>query len=207
MERNGFSSLRVVISPASLIMLALMLLLLPIQWVLAVLIAALVHEAFHWLFLCALGGDVLEIRIGCRGVTMCSQPLSFTREGICALAGPVGSFLLLFAARWFPRVAICGVIHGLYNLLPLLPMDGGRVLRALIYHIFPPPRARRIFQRVHRFLWTLLSIVFMLAFAKTGIYALLLGIFLVRRILWENPLAKKPFWRYNRSTINNEVRL
>jgi hypothetical protein len=48
------------------------------------------------------------------------------------VAGPAGSFLLLFVARWLPLVAICGFIQGSYNLLPLGTMDGGRVVACLL---------------------------------------------------------------------------
>ena len=54
------------------------------------------------------------------------------RELICILAGPAASLLLLCLARIFPRVAICGLIQGCYNLLPIAPLDGGRALHCLL---------------------------------------------------------------------------
>lgn len=207
MEHRKSSKVSIQISAGVFLMLAGMLLLIPVQWVLAVVIAAIVHESCHAIAIELLGGNVKVIHIGCRGVVMETDPLTYPREGICAFAGPIGSFALLLLVHWFPRTAICGAIHGLFNLIPLLPLDGGRVLRALIYQILSPPVARKVFRILHRCVWICVCLGCVMLFSKGGIVLLFLGILLLHRILTENPLAKKPFWRYNRRNIDNEVRL
>ncbi len=113
------------------LMLAAMLLVLPLQWVLAVALAALVHELCHALAVFLCGRRVDGIMLGARGAEMAVDGLTPGKELFCALAGPIGSLLLLFLARRFPRLAICGAFHGIYNLLPVYPLDGGRALRCL----------------------------------------------------------------------------
>ena len=117
------------ISAGGCIFLALMLLCVPLKWIAAAVLAAFIHECFHYLAIKLCAGSVDGIRMGAEGMRMHIAPMSEGKELICALAGPAGGFLLLFVSKWFPRTALCGVIHSFYNLLPLYPLDGGRALR------------------------------------------------------------------------------
>ena len=110
---------------------ALWVLLLPPLWGLGALFAAAVHELCHLMAVLLCGGQILEFSIEPLGARMRITPLSPGREALCALAGPVGSFCLLLLAERFPETAICGLIQGGYNLLPIYPLDGGRFLACL----------------------------------------------------------------------------
>lgn len=114
-----------------LLFLALLLLTLPAAWVISAIFAAAVHELSHYIALRLLGGKVLSLRIGAGGTVMETTPLARRKEALCALAGPVGSLCLLFFARWIPKVAICGAIQGIFNLMPIYPLDGGRLVRCI----------------------------------------------------------------------------
>lgn len=119
---------------------ALALLILPLRWLYAAAVAAVFHECCHYLALGLCGVRVFGITIGSGGVVMETEPMTDAQELFCALAGPCGSFLLLLFIRVFPELGICAGIQGLYNLLPLFPLDGGRALRSLLGLICPGRR-------------------------------------------------------------------
>ncbi len=130
-------SIKLRITAAGCIGLALMLLVLPLRWILAWIAASAFHEGCHALAVKLCGGHVGAVDIDCVGADMSVTGISGSRELICALAGPIGALLLLLAAKWIPATAVCAVFQSAYNLLPLFPMDGGRALRCLAELLLP----------------------------------------------------------------------
>lgn len=118
--------------------LALLILLLPLKWIVAALLAAVIHELSHFLAVKACGGRLRGFSVGMGGAVMETDPMSPGKELLCILAGPTGGLSLLLLVRWFPRLAVCGAMHSVYNLLPIYPLDGGRAIRCLS-HLFLRP--------------------------------------------------------------------
>lgn len=138
-----FGKSTVTVSGGLCIAVALMLLVLPLRWLLACLLAATFHELCHWVAIRLCHGYVVGLRVGEGGATMETLPMDRGKEVICALAGPLGGLLLLLFARYIPRTAICALVQSAYNLLPLFPLDGGRALRGVLSILLPPKHAQR----------------------------------------------------------------
>ena len=98
------------------------------------LLAAAVHEAGHLLILHLSGGRLHRLVLtGCGAVLHCALPADrFACAAVC-LAGPAASFALTAAAgaagAW--RLAGASALLGLFNLLPMPPLDGGMALSHL----------------------------------------------------------------------------
>jgi Zn-dependent protease len=125
------------IDPAVYFWLAGLFLFLPLDWVLSAITAALLHEFCHMAVLRFLGGKIQKIRIATGGCLIESSPNGKWQAMLSILAGPMGSLSLLFFRSFIPKIAVCGLIQGAYNLLPLLPLDGGNALQILLYSLCP----------------------------------------------------------------------
>jgi len=130
--------MKIHIAENTYIYLVIVLFLVPFPWLFAWLTAVCIHEFCHWLSVRLFGGSVYSLTIGITGANMICQPLTNRKLLISVLSGPIGGFLLVLTAKWFPRLALCSWILSVYNLLPLLPLDGGRALQILMkgHHYF-----------------------------------------------------------------------
>ena len=125
------------VEPCFWVYFAIMLLVLPFPWVLGFTVAAAVHELGHLGMLRLCGKNILSVRICTFGVVISAEALSKREELLCAAAGPGCGLLLLLLARWFPVVGICALLQSVYNLLPVYPFDGARILDCLFGLFFP----------------------------------------------------------------------
>ena len=116
---------------------AALVLILPLPWLLAAFLAAVIHELCHAAAVVLLGGTVHRLRVGIGGARMEVRLPGRTGEMLAALAGPAGSLMLLLLCRRMPRLAVCGLVQGLFNLLPVCPLDGGRALHCILEGICP----------------------------------------------------------------------
>lgn len=127
---------RLRISPLAPLLLALFVWLSSPALLGALLLAALCHELGHYAALRRLGGWVRELRISVWGAEMrLGGRLSYGGELLAAAAGPAVNLLLgaAFSAaggrhELLYLLAGAQLVLGLFNLLPILPLDGGRIL-------------------------------------------------------------------------------
>ena len=133
--RHSGVDIHIEISGVCCIWAALLFLILPVPWILAAFSAAVFHEMSHILAVFLSGGHITRLRIGVDGAVIDISELSEIRQFLCVLAGPVGSLLLLFIGDQLPKLAFCGIIQGVFNLLPVYPLDGGRLCRLVVQKI------------------------------------------------------------------------
>lgn len=106
----------------------------------ALLLAAAVHEAGHLAALRALGGRLAGFRAdACGAVLEPAGALTPAGEILCAAAGPLAGAAGALALSALGRAGAGDVLTlaagmslglSLFNLLPVLPLDGGRILCA-----------------------------------------------------------------------------
>ncbi len=177
------------VDPWGCIFGALLLLLVPLRWLFAAVLAALIHECFHILAICLYGNHVLGIQIGLGGTIIETDVSGGMQELLCAMAGPLGSLLLLTLCHHFPELALCAGVQGTFNLIPIYPLDGGRALQCLLTMLFPR-EADRIGKRVT---WSVFLLLFIICFyaavrLSLGLFPVLLALILAVKVI----LRKKP---------------
>lgn len=123
---------KITIRPGGYIGCAAAILILPLRWLCCAAIAAIVHELAHITVLCLLQIPIWQVDIGLSGAKIHIPDLSPGQEILCAAAGPVASLMLLFLTPIAPMAAFFGFMQGLFNLLPIYPLDGGRIFRGIL---------------------------------------------------------------------------
>lgn len=125
------------IDPWAYLFAAALLLMLPLKWVLAAFLAAAFHELCHMAAVKCMGGHIKALRLTSRGMQMDVRLPGKKQEFAAAVAGPLGSFFLAFLYRWIPEISVCACIQGIYNAMPIYPLDGGRALACLTDYYLP----------------------------------------------------------------------
>lgn len=131
------------------------------------LVAAAVHEFGHVIAIKLCGGKIDAICLGAFGaqINMKLYPiLSYKREIAIALAGPfVGAIFGVLSSFWGNyTLAGFSIVLTVFNLLPALPLDGGRAIKFATLLLFDESGQRVISKTLNA-----LSAVFV---AALGIY-------------------------------------
>lgn len=118
------------------------------RWMLLLWLAAALHEGGHLLALRLFGGQAAQLRFRLSGLEIRYRGagLSYGRETAVALAGPAANLLwaagISLANRGWQAPMLhlfcgCHLALALFNLLPALPLDGGRALSCLLCSRWP----------------------------------------------------------------------
>tara|TARA_R110002096_G_scaffold433381_2_gene651978 strand:+ start:20973 stop:21716 length:744 start_codon:yes stop_codon:yes gene_type:complete len=156
--------------------------------------SVILHELGHALAARKLGVGVSSIELHFFGgvASLTSQPKSANDEAIIAAAGPAVSFALaalgyaLFAGTGLAVFGLLGAVNlviAIFNLLPALPMDGGRIFRALLSKRVGFTRATEVSVTISR--------VVAVGFGVVGLAFMQLQLLLLAFVLWSMGSAEK----------------
>lgn len=142
------------ISAAAILLAALIYFIADVDKILALLIPALFHELGHVFTLRLLGLRISGFRAELKG--LCIGYSGYTGalgHALTAAAGPLWGLIYAMAAsllaqrlacQWLELSAGVSLLLSLFNLLPALPLDGGRILYALSSPFMSEASARRL---------------------------------------------------------------
>lgn len=121
----------------------LLFLFLPIPTVIAVFISILVHELSHAYVADRLGWMVSGVHIDLFSGSAAIDTNIHERDSIPVVAaGPISNLILaaisflvaiVFPTTFFATMIVVNILLFLFNILPIYPMDGGRLLRDSLY--------------------------------------------------------------------------
>ncbi len=143
------------VSPGFALTLAALFLIGPRELAAAMLTAAALHECGHLALLAAFRVPVEGVRLNALGAVIHAPGaarLSYGRELAVTLAGPAVNLLFAPSIAALAHAASCArgylfagahLALGLYNLLPILPLDGGRALYLSAAWSFGPTAGAR----------------------------------------------------------------
>lgn len=149
-------------------------------------LAALAHELAHAAAILLCGGRIHALTLRFADVRMQTGGLSYRQELICALAGPFCNLACCVLLRGVSAAfAAFSLVLGAYNLLPILPLDGGRALRCALLMRLQPDAAERICRAVGVAVCALLALagVWLGVMRRAGFWPLGMASFLLLRLL------------------------
>ena len=174
--------------------------------------AMALHELGHLLALRSYGVAVTGLSITALGCVLQTRPMSWRSEALCAAAGPGASLLAaLILAQLQPKLALVSLALGLFNLLPLWPLDGGRILRSLLLRRYLPDTVQRIEMVVSGILGAVAAALALFAAGALhlGLWPAVLAAAILGRAGWarreEKAVAKKARRRYNKRTNEGTI--
>lgn len=149
-----YNPVRIIVSPAVPVVLAVFICLSSSAILSAIILAALCHELGHYMTVRLLGGWVDSVTFSALGAEMQiadERRLSYGREILATAAGPMVNLLLSVLMATAGRYAaifylFAGVqlVLGIFNLLPITPLDGGSILWLFVAWISDPYTADRV---------------------------------------------------------------
>ena len=111
------------------------------------LLAVSVHELGHLIALRKCRVPIKSVCLNICGAVIETEQMRYGKDWLCAAAGPLfGVILGVCLLRYVTEGAMISLILSAVNVLPLYPLDGGRMICAFAYSCFPECTAKWIVQ-------------------------------------------------------------
>ena len=181
-ERNFIlkTIFRISVHPFAAAGLFLLLFVSPPSYAFAVLSSVILHELGHTLMAGLFHKKPISVRIMPTGISILLPPASsYAEEFLIAAAGPLMNLLYALLCGFLPygiggTVRSVSLLLAMLNLIPLAPLDGGRILSSLLSPLFGTAFSERISDFFSLLLLALLWILSLYIFFYSGVNFMLL---------------------------------
>lgn len=114
-----------------------------------VLLAAVLHEGGHLLAAKGIGLSVRHLALDFTGANLdfYRKTTSYAQDLLLCLSGPAVNFFFVTLSvlfHWNPLFLAAHLLLGIFNLMPIIPLDGGKALYAFLSGVWNPFLAGRI---------------------------------------------------------------
>lgn len=126
---------------------------------------AFIHELGHLIAGISLGLKAKSINIMPFGVSINFEDYSdkyIIKKIIIAIAGPLTNLIIVILGmcnKWEENIIYANVLIGMFNLIPLYPLDGGRILKYIIQLSSNPKEAEIITYKLSNTLIIILTLI------------------------------------------------
>lgn len=133
--------------------------------------ASAMHETGHFMALLTLSSRPACVTVGIFGIRVeqnAHTPLSYKKNILVSLAGPMVNCVTCILLCAFGGLSEAAWVHGvlgIFNLLPIEPLDGGQALFCFLADIWTEEKAERLV--------LLISVITILPLAAAGFYVLI----------------------------------
>lgn len=128
---------RLTVYPSFVLLLCLLIWLDKDGWVPLFFCSAALHECGHLLALRLCNVPVYGMELRAAGAVIRTGATTAGREALCTAAGPLVNLVLsALLFQLAPKGSLINLLLLCFNLLPVYPLDGGRLLRLLLCRLF-----------------------------------------------------------------------
>ena len=126
---------------------------------------------------------IRHIHFGTSGIVIQLPSMQPWQELLCAASGPISGLIPMLLLRYLPEAALCSLLLTFYNLIPIYPSDGTRILRVILSFLFRNSTVTILISVIATLacLFIILLGVYGTFFLRLGVLPLALGVFLLLR--------------------------